>query len=168
MKTASGTIPNTAPLNPPRPAVTKAVTKAVTEPAATKPVSVVQLSGCDQAVAIAKALGDDTRLRIMALLKNQELCACQIIEAFELANSTISRHLTLLKQAGLLHSRKSGRWVYYAWSASESPIVQLSQNWVIQVSQHDDRFQADRENMTQILKIDPEVLCRRQSGKNCC
>lgn len=128
----------------------------------------MQVSGLAQTVAIAKALGDETRLRIMALLENQELCACQIIEAFDLANSTISRHLTLLKQAGLLRSRKSGRWVYYAWSAADNPVTQLSQNWVNQVSRHDQRFQADRESMTEILKIDPEELCRRQSSKNCC
>lgn len=133
---------------------------------------VAPVNSLEQAVSIAKALGDETRLRIMALLKDQELCACQIIEAFALANSTISRHLTLLKQAGLLKSRKNGRWVYYAWSSAEgqavSETVQLSQQWVHEVTSHDPRFQQDREHMTQILRLDPEELCRRQSRKPYC
>lgn len=132
----------------------------------------VQVNGLEQSVNIAKALGDETRLRIMALLEHQELCACQIIEAFALANSTISRHLALLKQAGLLRSRKTGRWVYYAWSSAEGQtvpeVVKLSHTWISQITPYDPRFQEDREHMADILLIDPEDLCRRQNGKNCC
>lgn len=132
----------------------------------------VLVNGLEQSVNIAKALGDETRLRIMALLEHQELCACQIIEGFALANSTISRHLALLKQAGLLRSRKVGRWVYYAWSSAEGQtvpeIVQLSHTWISHIISHDVRFQEDREHMADILRLDPEELCRRQNEKNCC
>lgn len=128
----------------------------------------VQDSLLSQTVGMAKALGDETRLRIMAMLEKQELCACQIIEVFELANSTISRHLSVLKQAGLLQSRKSGRWIYYAWSQGDSEALKSTQNWLSKTVHNDPQIQADRQRIAEILKIDPEELCRMQNGKNCC
>lgn len=61
-----------------------------------------------------KALGDETRLRILALLVNrQELCVCDIMAALELPQSTISRHLSYLRNAGLVVDRRQGKWMYY-------------------------------------------------------
>lgn len=128
----------------------------------------VQNSLLSQTVNMAKALGDETRLRIMAMLEAQELCACQIIEVFELANSTISRHLTVLKQAGLLQSRKSGRWIYYAWAQGDSEALKYTQKWLSETVYKDPQIQADRLRIADILKIDPEELCRLQNGKDCC
>ena len=63
---------------------------------------------------IFKALGDETRLRIMALLLNgQELCVCDIMAALDLPQSTISRHLSYLRNAGLVDDRRQGVWMYY-------------------------------------------------------
>ncbi|MEJ2270683.1 MAG: metalloregulator ArsR/SmtB family transcription factor [Desulfobulbaceae bacterium] len=63
---------------------------------------------------IFKALGDETRLRIMALLVNdQELCVCDIMAALEMPQSTISRHLSYLRNAGLVDDRRQGIWMYY-------------------------------------------------------
>lgn len=126
-----------------------------------------------KASQIAKALGDETRLRILAMLADQELCACQIIDVFELANSTISKHLSVLKQAGLLQSRKSGRWIYYTWasvktSRADSELIHRTQHWLRQILASDPQIARDRHTVTQILKTDPEVLCRRQNGKDCC
>ena len=121
-----------------------------------------------EATGMAKALGDETRMRILALLENQELCACQIIEMFELANSTISRHLAVLKQAGLVQSRKSGRWIYFSWVEEPVGNAQFLQQWLSTVVSQDPQVRQDRERMREILKIDPEVLCRIQNGKDCC
>lgn len=131
-------------------------------------MSAAQGSALSQTVSIAKALGDETRLRIMALLEEQELCACQIIEVFELANSTISRHLSVLKQAGLLQSRKSGRWIYYAWAQEDSEILHSTQNWLSEIIPKDAQIQQDRQQIAEILKMNPEDLCRIQNGKDCC
>ena len=61
-----------------------------------------------------KALGDETRLRIMALLVNdQELCVCDIMAALELPQSTVSRHLSYLRNTGLVDDRRQGVWMYY-------------------------------------------------------
>lgn len=127
-----------------------------------------QDSALSQMTSMARALGDETRLRIMAMLEGQELCACQIIEVFSLANSTISRHLAVLKQAGLLQSRKSGRWIYYRWVQEASDAQQSTQNWLSEIVAKDPQIQQDRARITEILKIDPEELCRIQNGKDCC
>ena len=69
------------------------------------------------AAQIFKALGDETRLRIIALLvSGQELCVCDIMAALELPQSTVSRHLSYLRNAGLVDDRRQGIWMYYTIS----------------------------------------------------
>ena len=65
-------------------------------------------------MAITKALADENRVRVLLALQGGELCVCQITELFGLAASTISKHLSILYQAGLVDSRKDGRWIYYS------------------------------------------------------
>lgn len=70
--------------------------------------------GMKSTALIFKALGDETRLRIMALLLNdQELCVCDIMAALDLPQSTVSRHLSYLRNAGLVDDRRHGVWMYY-------------------------------------------------------
>ena len=65
-------------------------------------------------IAITSALSDPNRVRVlMALHKRGELCVCQIVELLGLAPSTVSKHLFILKSAGLVDARKQGRWMYY-------------------------------------------------------
>lgn len=65
-------------------------------------------------VSFFKALADDTRLRILMLIVAEtELCVCELTEALGLSQPKISRHLRLLKDAGLLQDRRQGQWVYY-------------------------------------------------------
>ena len=60
-----------------------------------------------------KALGDETRLRIVALLSHGELCVCHIHEALDLSQPNVSRHLGILRAAGVVEDRRAGNWVYY-------------------------------------------------------
>jgi ArsR family transcriptional regulator len=60
-----------------------------------------------------KALGDETRLRIVALLSHGELCVCHLEEALGLAQPNVSRHLGLLRMAGVVDHRRHGSWIYY-------------------------------------------------------
>lgn len=62
---------------------------------------------------ILRALADPTRLKILYLLKNGELCACEIIESMDKSQSTISHHLNILKKEKIIISRKNGKWVNY-------------------------------------------------------
>ena len=66
---------------------------------------------------ICKALSDQNRLRVvMALMTYDELCACQITEFLQISGATVSRHLGLLANAGIVSSRKEGRWVIFCAS----------------------------------------------------
>ena len=60
-----------------------------------------------------RALGDDTRVRMVALLAHGELCVCHVQGALGLPQPTVSRQLTILKTAGIVDSRRAGTWVYY-------------------------------------------------------
>jgi ArsR family transcriptional regulator, arsenate/arsenite/antimonite-responsive transcriptional repressor len=60
------------------------------------------------------ALSDETRVRIVDLLREGELCVCEVTEALELSQSLLSFHLKVLREAGLVRDRREGRWVYYA------------------------------------------------------
>jgi ArsR family transcriptional regulator len=60
-----------------------------------------------------KALGDETRLRILALLNEGELCVCDIMAALSLPQSTASRHLAYLRNAGWVRGTRRGKWMYY-------------------------------------------------------
>ena len=60
-----------------------------------------------------KALADETRLRIVALLSHGELCVCHLEEALKLSQPKVSRHLATLRAAGVVEDRRDGSWVYY-------------------------------------------------------
>lgn len=60
-----------------------------------------------------KALGDETRLRILALLMHGELCVCDIMASLSLPQSTASRHLAYLRNAGWVRGTRRGKWMYY-------------------------------------------------------
>ncbi|TBO56041.1 transcriptional regulator [Streptomyces kasugaensis] len=73
----------------------------------------------DQAAELAKvfkALGDPVRLRLLSMIASRaggEVCVCDLTPAFDLSQPTISHHLKLLRQAGLIASERRGTWVYY-------------------------------------------------------
>lgn len=70
-----------------------------------------------------KALADETRLRILALLLDGELCVCELIAALGLPQSTVSRHLAYLRNAGWVQDRRQGVWMYYRLNETEHCLV---------------------------------------------
>src|SRR6476659_7089820 len=71
-----------------------------------------------------KALADRTRLRILALLGNNEVCVCHIHDSLGLPQPTISRHLAYLRKSGLVSARRDGVWMHYQVSRSLNPVIQ--------------------------------------------
>ncbi len=65
-------------------------------------------------VHVLKALSDETRLRILNILYEKELCVCDIKESLDVLQTKASRHLSYLKKAGLISGRKKAQWVYYS------------------------------------------------------
>ena len=64
-----------------------------------------------------KALGDEVRLRLLYMVRDREVCVCDLVDAMAMAQGTLSHHLNVLLQAGLVTARKQGRWNYYQATA---------------------------------------------------
>jgi ArsR family transcriptional regulator len=78
----------------------------------------------DQLESAFKALADGTRLRILALLGNNEVCVCHVHDSLGLPQPTVSRHLAYLRRSGLVVARRDGVWMHYRVSTSLPPVVQ--------------------------------------------
>lgn len=112
---------------------------------------------------ITKALSDENRVRTLLMLTEGELCACQIIELLTLAPSTVSKHMSILRQAGLVEARKQGRWMHYSLAGKNaSKESQQVIRWVISNLENDPKIVEDRKRLQNLLKIDKGKLCRRQ------
>lgn len=70
--------------------------------------------------SLFRALGDETRLRVVALLSHGDLCVCQIEEALAIPQPTVSRHLSILRAAGVVETRREGSWIYYRLAPQEA------------------------------------------------
>jgi DNA-binding transcriptional ArsR family regulator len=111
-------------------------------------------------INIAKALSDENRVRALMMLREGELCVCQLIEMLALAPSTVSKHMTILYQAGLVDARKEGRWNYYRLADEDAPeFVLKAIKWVQDSVDKDKRIAQDAKQVKRICKIDKEQLC---------
>jgi ArsR family transcriptional regulator len=121
----------------------------------------------DDFIAITKALSDPHRVRALMALRAGELCVCQIIELLGLAPSTVSKHMSILKQAGLVQSRKQERWMYYRLpdKKDHSRIVQDSLIWIFASLENCNTIVSDNKNLIKITKQNPSSLCKMQRGK---
>ena len=63
---------------------------------------------------ICKALGDENRVQIIKMLTGGELCACKILDAFNITQPTLSHHMKILTDCNLVNCRKEGKWTYYS------------------------------------------------------
>jgi ArsR family transcriptional regulator, arsenate/arsenite/antimonite-responsive transcriptional repressor len=114
-------------------------------------------------IIITKALADPHRVRTLLALRHGELCVCQITELCQLAPSTVSKHLSILANAGLVESRKNGRWMYYSRPGDDAPLpVRKALDWIEHALECNPDIARDRKRLKDILKQDPAELCRRQ------
>jgi len=72
------------------------------------------ITGMKELVSAAKALADPSRIRILMALREQELCVCEISDALDLTQSTLSTHLQVARRAGVVRARRAGKWSYYS------------------------------------------------------
>jgi ArsR family transcriptional regulator len=73
---------------------------------------------------VFKLLGDKNRLTIVSMLKEKELCVCELVELLQTSQPNISQHLRKLKDAGLLKETRKGQWTYYALNIEDNPNLQ--------------------------------------------
>ena len=86
-------------------------------------------------IKIFKALSDETRIRLLKLLQQRELCVCELMQALNMTQSRVSRNLGILKDAGLVRDRRDGLWVHYSldqksFNSYATPILELLKEWV--------------------------------------
>ena len=117
-----------------------------------------------ETLAITKALADKNRLRILMMVKNREACVCQITEVIGNAPSTVSKHLSILKAAGLLDSYKQGRWIYYHRPEQPSTAVKMALSFVFETLEGSEAIAQDRLVRTVVCQQDPEELTRNCSA----
>jgi len=114
---------------------------------------------------VTKALADGNRLRVLTALAGGELCVCQIVELLQLAPSTVSKHMSVLRHARLVEGRKDGRWMYYRLPDRDaSETVRQAVTWVQRSLAESPQTSQDQRKLKAILAMDPEKLCKKQNG----
>jgi ArsR family transcriptional regulator len=108
-----------------------------------------------------KILGDENRLRILLMLNIRPLCVCEINEVLEIALSTISQHLKLMKSSGCIKDHKEGRWVIYSLDSNNN-FVKKMVRFLEKELTGDERFERDRNTIASITR---EICSAKLSRK---
>jgi len=105
---------------------------------------------------IFKALSDSNRIRIIKMLQKKSLCVCEIKEVLKLAVSTVSKHLSILKEAGLIVDSKDGKWINYKINPEPDTLVSNSLLFIQLQIEDDETVINDRKRTS---CVDRNVLC---------
>ncbi len=116
----------------------------------------------DTATLRFKALGHPARLRILAALREGELCVCQVTALLTLAPSTVSAHLAELRRAGFLTERRDGRWVYYGLATSAKVRRDLARVWDALAG--DPEVRSDGHAARRLRRIPVDEFCRMDAA----
>lgn len=100
-----------------------------------------------QMETLFKALGDNTRLRILGLLLTGEVCVCNIHDSLEIPQPKASRHLAYLRKAGLVQTRRDGLWVHYRLGQVSDPVLAVITDAVRHALTHIDVVRKDAERL---------------------
>jgi ArsR family transcriptional regulator, arsenate/arsenite/antimonite-responsive transcriptional repressor len=106
-----------------------------------------------------KAAGDPTRTRILKLLEGRGLCVCQVQAVLALAPSTVSKHLAILKLAGLVEDRRDGKWIEYALASEPTRYAKAVLTLMGGPLNRDAAIAADRRRLREVLRVSRERLC---------
>ncbi len=118
------------------------------------------------AARLFAALSDETRLRLAYALRGGERCVCQLIALVGLAPSTVSKHLALLREAGLVETRKEGRWVYYRLAdGAEFPLNGTRAAPVFRALERSVTIREDDKALKRICREKMDDLCKRLTRK---
>jgi len=115
------------------------------------------MQGMRYLVKIFKALSDTNRIRILKMLQVRPLCVCEISDVLCLANSTVSKHLSILKDTDFITDRKENKWVIYSLNRTTlenyvRDIIPLMQEWLPNDS-------TVRRDVDKVLYVDRNILC---------
>ena len=119
-----------------------------------------------RAVELFKTLGDETRLRILNLLSERDVCVCEIVEILQLGQSKVSRHLAALKHAGLVDCRRDGMWVIYFLAPACSPLHQQMRDWLMAMRHQNSRSRNDLQSLREFATHHEPCLADKSRTDN--
>lgn len=108
----------------------------------------------EEMIEVLKLTADKTRLTILLLLQEKELCVCDLVEMIGISQPGISQHLRKMKQAGLVQERRQGTWMYYRLDESAHPVVQA-------ILQHAPSL---KEKLEVYEKQRNSIMCERENN----
>jgi DNA-binding transcriptional ArsR family regulator len=118
-------------------------------------------------LSLTKALSDESRVRALLALRGGERCVCGLIELLDLAPSTVSKHMSILSQAGLIECRKEGRWHYYRLVGEEaSPQIRETLDWVLSVLKNSKTVEQDRKRLNLLCREKDRCKNTQSDGKS--
>lgn len=109
-------------------------------------------------IKIFKSLSDPNRLRVVKMLEAGELCVCEITTILGLAPSTVSKHLSILNEAGLILDEKRGKWVYYRLASRAPELIRSTLALVQFCCNEDPQVEVDKRFAEKAIC---EVVCSR-------
>lgn len=112
----------------------------------------------EERVKLFKALADKNRLRILKMLEVRPLCVCEIREILDLATSTVSQHLAILRAADFIYDIKDNKWVNYHLNKRCTDDVVYALLMILQSKSFDDDVY--REDAARVEQVDRNVLCQ--------
>ncbi len=97
-----------------------------------------------------RAMGEDTRVKIILMLLEEEMCVCELMEELKLSQSAVSHHVKILKQAELVNDRRDGKWTFYSINKSgfEAHLKSMQEKFVDPI-----------ESYGYMIKKEPKVEC---------
>jgi len=110
----------------------------------------------DKQEKIFKALSDKNRIRIVKMLQKKSLCVCEIKDVLNLATSTVSKHLSILREAGLIVDWKDGKWINYKINPEPDALVSNALLYTQMQIEDDETIKSDRKK---INCVDRNILC---------
>lgn len=121
----------------------------------------------DNLVKIFKALSDETRLRIIKLLEQGELCVCDITAALDMVQPKVSFHLCTLKEAGFIKDRKQGKWIHYSLNEKDlfrrmlllSACERMQDNTISGDRKRLDDFLGSKDANGKVVSLKSKVRC---------
>ena len=125
--------------------------------------------GVTQLTSTAKALAEPTRVRILASLLRGELCVCELCDALAVTQSTLSTHLQVIRLAGLVATRKEGKWMYYALTPEAAAFLKATFAHFTRSLQADAALRQDRLRLEKRLALRTAgTCCVGFENKKCC
>lgn len=107
---------------------------------------------------VMKALSDPNRVRVLKILENKELCVCEITEVLGLAQPTVSSHMKILEDAGLVKKDRQGTWMIYSQSGGSESVYASTMLLTLKDWLNDD------DKVQEMLRALPAAACRRVPG----